>query len=91
MTEQDVHEITDTAESNESLSEMLAKAESKRSTWEPVKPTYSFKAGEVVVAESDTAYSFTDDTDYALFETLTTVRRRVMVARLRAIADMLDQ
>lgn len=52
-------------------------------------PSYTFKAGEIVLAEGDTAYSFTDATNFEQFD-LTPIRRAVMVARLRMTAQALE-
>lgn len=69
----------------EMSAEELALAEARRTE----ESGYTFRAGEVVVAEGDTAYSFTDTATREGFEQMPALRRAVIVARLRAVADML--
>lgn len=56
----------------------------------PAPAGHTFSPGEIVVAEADTAYSFTEASNYAEFN-LTPMRRAVMVTRLRMVADSLEE
>lgn len=82
MTEQQVPVITDAPDPQPTH------AQHPQGTPEP--QGVSLQVGDVLIAEGDMQYKIPDTAGKAAFDEIPPIRRVVMAARLRSIADMLD-